>query len=433
LDFYIKNEVLYLDDINTKQGDFFLAQLSKVKAIKVVAGKIITFLAQIENFQKKLWLKKKFVIRTDYCITLDKISSNYYPEILQNQAQLTEWKALFDVDIQTTEQLVFEQFLVLDTKFFDEVFKDRLLAEFDNLDEHTTGLLINSENFQALNLLQEKFHEKVDVTYIDPPYNTGSDGFVYKDGFSHSSWLTFMHDRLSLNKSLLTSEGSVSVSINSNENINLQKVQSEIFENFENSFSIKVRHEKRIIRQDIRYQDCIEYLNIASKSGFSPNRIQSVEDDESPLSDYIYNIEIINSNPSVEQIGGFSVEVYCENDYRIIQTEPLENSLKRYTIRGSLITQKGSASEFYELNLRERRKTDGHGTLYKVIGMGTKGDGLGYRYIMQPTTKGGDNGIYFQGLPIKGTSENKGLPYPNFYDFVNEFIDCSDEGGIVFK
>jgi adenine-specific DNA-methyltransferase len=52
LDFYIKNEVLYLDDINTKQGDFFLAQLSKVKAIKIVAGKIITFLAQIEDFQK---------------------------------------------------------------------------------------------------------------------------------------------------------------------------------------------------------------------------------------------------------------------------------------------------------------------------------------------------------------------------------------------
>jgi adenine-specific DNA-methyltransferase len=433
MDFYIKNEVLYIDDINSKQTDFFVAQLSKVKAIKTVAGKVIDFLQQIENFQKKLWLKKKFVIRTDYCITIDKVPNIYYNEILQNKAQLQEWKSLFDVEIQNVEQLIFEQFLVLDTQFFDEVFKDRLLAEFDNLEGHTDGLLINSENYQALNLFQEKYQEKVDVTYIDPPYNTGSDGFVYKDGFSHSSWLTFMYDRLSLNKTLISNEGSLSVSINSNENLNLQKVQTDIFENFENSFTIKVRHEKRIIRQDIRYQDCIEYLNIASKSDFKPNRINLNEEEESPLSDYTYKIEIINNAPIIEQIGSFTVEIFGENDYKIIETDPNEDSLKRYTIRGSLITQKGSASEFYELNLRSRRTVDGNGALYKVIGMGTKGDGLGYRYVMQPTLKGGDNGIYFQGLPVKGNNENKGLPYPNFYDFVNEFNDCSDEGGIVFK
>ena len=61
--------------------------------------------------------------------------------------------------------------------------------------------------------------------------------------------------------------------------------------------------------------------------------------------------------------------------------------LKRYTIRGSLITQQGSASEFYEQNLRGRKLSDGYGTLYKVNGMGTKGDGLGYRFIMQPEKK----------------------------------------------
>lgn len=64
LDFYIKNEVLYIDDINTENPAFFTAQLSKIKALKTVASKIITFLAQIEDFQKKLWLKKK--IRHQY-------------------------------------------------------------------------------------------------------------------------------------------------------------------------------------------------------------------------------------------------------------------------------------------------------------------------------------------------------------------------------
>lgn len=65
--------------------------------------------------------------------------------------------------------------------------------------------------------------------------------------------------------------------------------------------------------------------------------------------------------------------------------------------------------------------------------MGQKGDGLGYRYIMQPEENGGDNGIYFQGFPLNSSEDPDSNPYPNFYDFVNEFNDCTDEGGIVFK
>lgn len=217
LDFYIKNEVLYIDDINAKQTEFFVAQLSKVKAIKVVAQKIIDFLAQIENFQKKLWLKKKFVIRTDYCITLDKIPTTYYPEIFQNKEQLEEWKTLFDVNIQNEEQLVFEQFLVLDTKFFNEAFKDRLLSEFTDLDEHLNGLLINSENFQALNLLLEKFYRKINGVHIDPPYNTNTSGFLYKNSFQSSSWLSFMHDRIDYSIKLLNDLGSFICHIDENE------------------------------------------------------------------------------------------------------------------------------------------------------------------------------------------------------------------------
>jgi adenine-specific DNA-methyltransferase len=231
LDFYIKNEVLYLDDINTKQSDFFVAQLSKVRAIKVVAGKVIDFLAQIENFQKKLWLKKKFVIRTDYCITLDKIPSTYYPEILANKAQLQEWKVLFDLEIQNIDQLVFEQYLVLDTKFFDEGFKDRLLAVYDNLDEQTDGLLVNSENFQAINLIQEKFQNNVDTIYIDPPYNANSSEIIYKNTFKHSSWLSLMYDRLDLSKSILNEEGNYAIAIDEVEQEVLGQILNQLFKN----------------------------------------------------------------------------------------------------------------------------------------------------------------------------------------------------------
>jgi len=223
LDFYIKNEVLYIDDINTENPAFLTAQLSKIKALKTVASKIITFLAQIEDFQKKLWLKKKFVISTNYCITLDRIPEEYYPEIAASQAQLKEWKELYDVSITSAEQLAGEPFLVLDTKHFSEEFKDKLMGEFDNLDEETNGLLINSENFQALNLMQEKYQEKVKTIYIDPPYNTGNDGFTYKDGFQSSSWASFVQNRLVLAKYLLNQSGVIFQSIDDNEQANLKK------------------------------------------------------------------------------------------------------------------------------------------------------------------------------------------------------------------
>lgn len=179
-------------------------------------------------------VKKKFVIRTDYCITLDKIPNSYYPEILANKEQLQEWRALFDVDIQSAEQLVFEQFLVLDTKFFDEGFKDRLIAEFDNLNDTTNGLLINSENFQALTLLQESHFKNVDVTYIDPPYNTDATPILYKNEYKESTWLSLLYDRLLLAQNLFQpDDGALSVAIDDAEIDVLKRLLKQTLTNHE--------------------------------------------------------------------------------------------------------------------------------------------------------------------------------------------------------
>ena len=181
LDFYIKNEVLHIDDLDPQH---ISSQLSIVKAIKQVGQKIIQMLAQLENFQKKLWLKKKFVVQSDYCITLDRVPEKLYPQIIANDAQRKEWVRLFAInDIKgdmmteayseplTIEFLKQNPFLVLDTAFFDAKFKHKLIASMENVDEQTNGLLINSENFQALELLQEKFARRAKCAYIDPPYN----------------------------------------------------------------------------------------------------------------------------------------------------------------------------------------------------------------------------------------------------------------------
>ncbi|WP_223583090.1 site-specific DNA-methyltransferase [Sphingobacterium sp. GVS05A] len=229
LDFYIKNEVLYIDDINTENPAYFTAQLSKIKALKTVATKIIAFLAQIEDFQKKLWLKKKFVISTDYCITLDRVPEKFYAEIVANEAQLKEWEALYDVTLSGAEALKNEPFLVLDTKFFSEEFKDRLIGEFDNLDEETNGLLMNSENFQALNLMQEKYEGKIQGIYIDPPYNTSASEIIYKNSFRDSSWLSLIEGRVRQSPALLTENGIICITIDDFEKDKLKLLLDNVF------------------------------------------------------------------------------------------------------------------------------------------------------------------------------------------------------------
>src|SRR5690625_4396105 len=174
LDFFIKNEIMHLDDLDTENEQRFEQYLSKIKVIKNIGHKIIAFVEQIENFQKKLWLKKKFVVESEYCITLDKIPTEFYKEISQNQDQIDEWTDLFSVDdlesfsIPLSNKFLDEnKYLIVDTKFFNEQFKDRLLSKFENIDNQIDGLLIHSENFQTVNFLREKYLRKIKCIYLD--------------------------------------------------------------------------------------------------------------------------------------------------------------------------------------------------------------------------------------------------------------------------
>ncbi|GIW56610.1 MAG: hypothetical protein KatS3mg082_3014 [Nitrospiraceae bacterium] len=448
LDFYIKNEVMHLDDIENETAPRVEQYLSKIKAIRRIAHKIIDFLAQIENFQKKLWLKKKFVVETQYCITLDRIFAIedkktrdwLVDRIIKNEAQREEWVRLFAIDelpdypwrnpipslqrgegqgeghlfslqrgegqgeghlssksrtkaersellkqfaremrhaptdaeqrlwyflrdrrlggykfrrqhpvgnfiadfaciegrliveldggqhaelFQQEKDIVKTRFfeergfrvvrfwnndvlkdtqtvletilraleeaphpnplpcgeretqmelalpegeretqmelalpegervrvsgtsplpnaeretqmelalpegerrflkahptLVVDTRHFDEAFKLRLLAAIPDIDDETDGLLIHSENFQALNLLLERYRGQVECVHIDPPYNTATSGFLYKNDYQHSSWLAMMAERLVLAWDTLAEEGHLLIHIDENE------------------------------------------------------------------------------------------------------------------------------------------------------------------------------------------------------------------------
>jgi len=249
LDFYIKNEVMHLDDIENADAPAVEGYLSKIKVIRKIATKLIEFMAQLEEFQKKLWLKKKFVVETSYCITLDRIPEAMYPQIAANPAQIEEWINLFAIDEikavdgqlpgmgkpifsnpPTIEFLKANDKLVLDTTFFSEEFKAKLIESIEDFDEQCDGLLIHSENFQALNLLQERYREQVKCVYIDPPYNTGGDGFAYKDNYQHASWLTMISERLSVAYPLFSEKGVLFSSIDAGERNRLEHALNSLFQ-----------------------------------------------------------------------------------------------------------------------------------------------------------------------------------------------------------
>jgi adenine-specific DNA-methyltransferase len=293
----------------------------------------------------------------------------------------------------------------------------------------TDNLIIKGNNLLALYSLKQEFKGKVKLIYIDPPYNTGNDSFAYNDNFNHSTWLTFMRNRLMVAKDLLREDGVIFISCDDNEMSHLRILMDEIKEiNYESIFHIKVRHENRILRQDNRYQKVMEHLVCFSKNNYNPNRIFNSKDKNK---DYQFNVVLKeNETPQNITINNYDIEIYKREQYEIIKEE--NGQFKEYNIRGSLITQNGSASQFYELYLKERKGYDGLGALYKVINMGEKGDGLGYRFIRQPFDIKGENGFYYQGKPIK-IAVDKGNPYPNYYDFEKEFNNSSKEGGITFK
>jgi adenine-specific DNA-methyltransferase len=240
LDFYIKNEVMHLDDVQNA-GAFadIEKNLRMIQCLRSIALELITFLAQLEDFQKKLWLKKKFVVSSHYCITLDRVPKELYPEIVANERQWAQWASLRIthevVDLVnsakpgTVEYLNQNQFLTVDTLLFSQEFKRQLQSLMRDGDLEPMGLLIHGDNFQGLRLLRSRFLEQVKCVLTDPPYNTKARDFHYKDNFRHSSWVSMMYDRALAAKHLLSSDGVFFHHVDENEHQNASFLLDQIF------------------------------------------------------------------------------------------------------------------------------------------------------------------------------------------------------------
>jgi len=210
---YVYDNEIVLEDEGLKRAQ----QLNKLKKI---AFNIIKYIAKFENELKEIWEKPKFVRNSNYVLTLDKLNDDIslIEEIINHPGfdkQIDEWNELEIIEedfkkekIISKDKKLDEKYseFPIDTKFFKDI-EGNIIGYFNNLDDELDGYLIKSDNYQALNTISKKIKNKIDLIYIDPPFNTGSD-FDYIDKFQDSTWLTLMKNRLQSSYNNLKESGS---------------------------------------------------------------------------------------------------------------------------------------------------------------------------------------------------------------------------------
>ncbi|MBL9000781.1 MAG: site-specific DNA-methyltransferase [Phycisphaerae bacterium] len=230
LDFYLKNEVVRLDDLETLPPNHLQRVQGKVKAIRAVASRLIAFLGSLEDFQKKMWLKKKFVLNTNWLVTVDRIPPAVRDVVAANAEQWAEWERLGFKPENTGDAGLFGgaawgtrayldacDKLLVDTRHFDDAFRSALLSaeplSSESIETQTAGVLINGDNFHAVRAIGPTLRNACQCIYIDPPYNAQSSVILYKNTFRHSSWLALITDRLQAALPALGENGNLVVAI----------------------------------------------------------------------------------------------------------------------------------------------------------------------------------------------------------------------------
>lgn len=209
-------------------------RLNEINTIKEVALQVIILVSEFENELCKIWNKPRFVLNSHFIVSLDQLKAkNYDLSKITNHKnypkQVKEWQ---DLNLKTTDNLLENEFLPLDTIYFKDL-EEEIKSLFS--ENEINGTLIKSENYQALNSLKNRYKEAIDCIYIDPPFNTGSD-FAYIDKFQDSTWLSLMHNRLQLAYDFLSSQGSFYLHLDNNANYLGRMLLNDIFgkENFRN-------------------------------------------------------------------------------------------------------------------------------------------------------------------------------------------------------
>lgn len=242
--------------------------------------------------------------------------------------------------------------------------------------QNSQHLFFTGDNLEVLRHLQAAYENSIDVIYIDPPYNTGTDGFVYPDKFeysddklqamfgmsdeelerlksiqgkaTHSAWLTFMYPRLWLAKRLLKETGVIFVSIDDNEQANLKLLMDEIFG--EGQFITKFIWEKtqHFGRQKINYYSNADYIFAYSKQSVINDKLNEVlvefqkeEFEDAPL----YNN---SNNESILEFSAGTVK------FNIPDGEYKQSTDNKYILLDTVIVENGQNKNNFKMKFKSR-------------------------------------------------------------------------------
>lgn len=313
-----------------------------------------------------------------------------------------------------------------------------------NPDSEQFNFLLEGDNLHSLRLLEKTHRGRIDVIYIDPPYNTGSNDFIYddcyvdeQDTFRHSKWLSFMYERLKIAYNLLSETGVIYISINDNEYAQLKIICDEIFDqlNYQVTFHVQVRYaDKDISTEDKSFKPLMEYVLMYTKntSLFVPNQ----ETVDYGLEKFCWEIEELTEGEHFF-VGKQEVVVFKKGEWKIKKINGNLSGLKETWVTGSIYTTM-SYGKVFQTVVEPRVEMDGVGCLYKVLGRGD--DGLGYRYYTGPQKKTATKGKMYSGVPLEkaemiknGNAPQKRIPIVNLYDFAPDFGNIRSEGGIGFN
>lgn len=323
---------------------------------------------------------------------------------------------------------------------FEEI-KDKEIVS--NPDEKF-NFLLEGDNLHSLYLLEKTHKEKIDVIYIDPPYNTGSKDFIYndkiiddEDGYKHSKWLSFMNKRLQMAQRLLSDTGVIFISIDDNEIAQLKLLCDTIFNEI-NRISIhhvQVRYAEKSLADGKSVKPVMEYVLVYAKdiNKFKLNLPKEEYTDAS----FLYEIEELSSGVIVKD-GNVTMQVFKPGEWQIKKkNESSQNLLKETWVSGTIYS-KMSYGQVVKRYIEPRYSSDGLGCLYKVIGRGD--DGLGYRYYVGPSKKGSTRCKMYSGMPLSRVDEIKSnggsfreVPISNLINYAADFGNIRHEGNMTFN
>ena len=162
------------------------------------------------------------------------------------------------------------------------------------------------------------------LVYIDPPFNTGKDSFAYNDNFNHSTWLTFMRNRLEIAKELLSNDGLIFVQCDDNEQAYLKVLMDNIF-GYSNNRSViylETVYPEKTLKQDRVFHDQIEQILLYVKS---ENSTINQKLEEYSYDKFCWGVNETGKPTKTLKLGNKRVDIFEKDGY---YGKPISNSLK---------------------------------------------------------------------------------------------------------